>query len=468
MKSIAKLLILLLPCFGMAQNSISINSNNGKTKMSISQNGNNFSMEYEGSIVLTEDDSDILSISDDGYVEIKKTAFGSKRRVFIESDNGQLIRKYYVGSKEIDFDPEGRRWLAEILEEVVRSTTLAAEQRVDRIYLKGGAKAVLAEVGEISSDHVKARYLELLTHRKLTEKELILVLDAIGDIDSDHHKVSVLQGNMYQYLGNDEFAKVFIRTTAGIHSDHHKADIIRSAIQSHELKNQEIATMLRIANNINSDHQKANVLLNLAELKDLDKSNLALLIGSTEQLNSDHYKADVLARALSIPDISEVDHNSIVTAIRSMNSDHQKAEILEKMLEGDVSTQSLNNINVIIGRDMNSDHEKGKVLMKLIDENDITSETIDALSRAISSINSDHQKGEIMHRLSFKDLDDNQLIEVAEIIKRINSDHTKEDALISFAPLVRKSATKVKTAFTECVKTLSSDTSQDRIIRLFK
>ena len=114
---LVKLIILLLvlsPNVISAQRtSTSVNINrNGKTTISIKNGfGNNFSIEYQGDITLSDDDTDVVAISRDGYMEIKKSAFGNRRRVYIEPDNsGQLIKKYYVGSSQKDFDSEGKKW----------------------------------------------------------------------------------------------------------------------------------------------------------------------------------------------------------------------------------------------------------------------------------------------------------------------------------------------------------------------
>ena len=46
-----------------------------------------------GQIDVTDDDKDIKSISDDGYLEINKTVFGSKRTLVIHTDNSGEVSK---------------------------------------------------------------------------------------------------------------------------------------------------------------------------------------------------------------------------------------------------------------------------------------------------------------------------------------------------------------------------------------
>jgi len=145
------------------------NEDRGVSRWKTSTGLTSFNIELRGKIEVTDDDKDIKSMSDDGYLEISKTVFGSKRSIIIESQGGGRLKKeYYEGRSKVEWEPAGRTWLNEILPEVVRSTTIGAESRVERFYKQGGAQAVLAEIGKMDSDYVKAHYGKLLLGKNLT------------------------------------------------------------------------------------------------------------------------------------------------------------------------------------------------------------------------------------------------------------------------------------------------------------
>ena len=163
--------------------SYSVNSShkNGKSTIHVTDNGNDYKIEYKGEITLSADDKDITAISDGGYIEIERSSFGSRRRIVIDADrNGNLERSYYVGRSEKNYEPEGREWLAEILIDVVRSTTIGAESRVQRFYAKGGANAVLSEIRQMDSDYVESRYFSLLLENNLSDSELVSTIEMAG------------------------------------------------------------------------------------------------------------------------------------------------------------------------------------------------------------------------------------------------------------------------------------------------
>ncbi|MFZ6009634.1 MAG: hypothetical protein ACOYXT_04740, partial [Bacteroidota bacterium] len=67
------------------KSSISIRSERGVERWRTSTILSDFNIELRGRIEVTDDDKDIKSISDDGYLEINKTVFGSRRTILIES-----------------------------------------------------------------------------------------------------------------------------------------------------------------------------------------------------------------------------------------------------------------------------------------------------------------------------------------------------------------------------------------------
>ena len=115
-----------------------------------------------------------------GYLEIKKTVFGSRRSLVIKPQGNSLKREYYEGRKLIPFEPDGRKWMAEIMPELVRSTTIGAETRVNRFYKSGGVNAVLGEVEKLESDHVKAHYTKILVGLGIQPRDYATIVSRVS------------------------------------------------------------------------------------------------------------------------------------------------------------------------------------------------------------------------------------------------------------------------------------------------
>ena len=91
-------------------NSYSFNSSskNGVRTYHVKNGQKDFRIEYEGEITLSNDDKNITAISRGGFIEIKKSSFGTKRRILIHNESGTLVKKYFVGWSEKPFRTEGR------------------------------------------------------------------------------------------------------------------------------------------------------------------------------------------------------------------------------------------------------------------------------------------------------------------------------------------------------------------------
>lgn len=479
MRHLSKLIIGLLikaivlftffnPSFSEAQKkstSVNINSN-GKTTISISNGfGNKFSIEYEGDIELSDDDSDVVSISRGGYMEIKKSAFGNRRKVTIEPDNaGGLVKKYWVGGSQKDFDSEGRKWLSEILLEVVRSTTLGAEKRVDRMYKKGGYYPVLKEVDNMTSSHVRSHYLKLLLDKKLDEKGLTATLKRVGEIDSDHHKASILKHNTEVFLSSENLTSAYIQATGGINSDHHKAEVLKTAIKNGDIKDNQIKALFAIVNDINSDHHQANVLLEVLKNRSLNAENTKLLISTSKSINSDHHKANVLKKALDTDGLSSASYHALLSSVDNMSSDHHISSVLNDMLKNDLDQESLAHLLKQVKNNMSSDMHQATVLKKIANGQEMKT-TLNDFLQVLKGINSDHHQAGVFKELSRNSFSDNELIAIITATKSINSDHHHAEALLAFAPKVTGKTGAVMDAYRSSSDAISSDSHLGRVLR---
>ncbi len=170
------LLILVLNAFmlvNLSADSYHFRTNNGFNSMEI---------KYDGKIHVSDDDKSIRSISPNGYLKVGYRTFGNKRELLVNSDRtGHLSYEFYEGRKEVPFEPEGKKWLADVLLDVVRSTGIDAEGRTARFYSRQGMDAFIGEISQIQSNSVKSKYFKaLLSDHNLTDPELIRTADAIS------------------------------------------------------------------------------------------------------------------------------------------------------------------------------------------------------------------------------------------------------------------------------------------------
>lgn len=431
--TILLIIFILSPINYFAQNSISFNSNNGRNKISISNNKNDFKIEYEGEITLNEIDSDIVDISKGGYIEIKKSSFGKKRKIIIEKEGNKLIRKYYVGWSEKDYYPEGKQWLSDVLPEILRSTTIGAESRVDRFYKKGGAKDVLDEIKKMESDYVQSAYFKLLLKKPLSSKEVTNTLNTVGKvISSDHYLANILRKNQELFLKNSSSIDAYISAAKTVGSDHYLTQILKSIISNKEIDDAQLASLLTISENINSDHYLSEVLGNIMDERKLNENNMEQVMKLSKNIGSDHYKTNTLKKALRNKNLSKQAYNSFMNSLNDINSDHYASEVIKELVKNKLDNESFNNVLEIITKNISSSHYAASIYKEIAKN---------------------------------KDLNETQLIHLLNAVDSIESSHELSQVLIAFAPKVKNASSKVKEAYTKTAKSINSETYFGRAMK---
>lgn len=418
------LFLFMIPVLMHAQsNQISISRENGKSKIIRKTGNTEYKIEYEGKITINDQDSDITGVSNGGFIKISKSAFGSKRKIEIRPEGGQLVKKYYVGNSKTDFEPEGRKWLAEVLPEILRSTTIGASSRVDRFHRQGGVSGVLAEISKLDSDYVKTAYFDLLLKKNPNSSELARIASAAGDeVESDHYLSEILKDNQKAFLGSSEGTRAYIQATNEIESDHYQSEVLKAVIRNSDIADADLGKLLAASDNIGSDHYKSVVLSELLSKRKIEGANLATLVKATQDIDSDHYRSEVLKKALGEGSISESAYNTLLASVADMSSDHYKQEVLDDLL----------------------------------DKNNLKNSTYDNMLKAIASMGSDHYISEVMKKAANMSLTESQIISSLKSIGEMSSDHYITDALRAFAGKVNSSGNSVKEAYRAAAKNINS------------
>ncbi len=372
---------------------------NGRSKIHYTNNGKDFKIEYEGDITLSDDDSEIIGISDGGYIEIERSSFGSRRRVLIEANrNGNLSYKYFVGRSEKNYNPEGKEWLADILLDVVRSSTIAAESRVQRFYAKGGASAVLDEIGKIDSDYVQSRYFSLLLDYDLNDSELVSVIDLAGrSVKSDHYLSTILKSNQKAFLSSERTVDAYINASKSLNSDHYMTSVLKQVINDRSITDDQMARLLDMSKSINSDHYLTTVLTQIMDSRNLNDKNVSKIINLSKDINSDHYKTVVLKKVISEKDIPQGAYDALMTTLDDVQSDHYTTEIMKQLLDRSLSasTSNLSSLLEIVRDNVQSDHYSMVIYKKLANHN-LTNDQLIAALNATSNISSDNYLSQVL------------------------------------------------------------------------
>ncbi|MEP2770997.1 MAG: hypothetical protein ABJH05_02535 [Fulvivirga sp.] len=470
--------LLVISASGVAQTVIKSDGN--KERIVITKNNNtwkhtsksglsSFNIEYKGKIEVTDDDKDIKSISPGGYLEISKTTFGSKREILVEAaSGGSLRREYYEGRTKTEWEPAGRKWLAEILPEIVRSTGIAAESRVDRFFKQGGVDAVINEIGRLDGNYVVAIYGKLLLAKDgLSNNDLKKAIEGISnELDSDYYLAEILKDNASRFLKNDATADVYFEAATKIGSDYYATVVLKEALDSYKPSASSLAKIMEASKSIGSDYYQASLLTRVLELDDLDGELLAEVIETTKDVSSDYYQSQILSKALDKKGLSSSSYNSLIVAVSDVSSDYYMASVFSKLAENKLDEDVIVKMIDLVDEKLSSDHYASVVLSKLMQNQDLSSRSVEKIANAITGLGSSHYASSAIKSISKNDnLSKESLISIIKAIGNISSDYYTASALESIAPLVKRSDESVKDAYRAAAKSINSDTYYGRAMR---
>jgi F0F1-type ATP synthase delta subunit len=450
-----------------SESNVLIDNNKSTFRYSSSNGLSDFNIEMRGKIEVTEDDKDIKSMSDDGYLEINKTVFGSKRTIVIESmGGGKLKKEYYESRTKKDWEPNGKAWLEEILPDIVRNTTIGAESRVARFFKKGGTTAVLEEIEKIDSDHSKTHYANLLMKQAVPASEYAKVISTVaGKLESDHYLSEFLKNNLGKFMQNKEATTAVFNATRNLESDHYKTVVIKEALRNQIASVDNVKIILQAAGKMDSDHYITEVLTTLLSQNNLSEPVLTELISTTNTIESDHYKTVVLTKALDKQGLTASSHQKVIESIKDIESDHYLTEVIKHLLQNKLSNDMLTLVLDLTGS-IESDHYKTEVLSTLLNRQELKDDQFDTLIEACGRIDSDHYKATVLKQ-TFRtpNMSDAKLLTIINGTKSIGSDHYLSEVLLSAAPRVRNGSQALKDAYRQAAKSIDSETYYGKALR---
>lgn len=442
-------------------------TSDGRTVIRHSNGINSFNVETRGRIEITDDDRDIKSMSADGYLEITKTVFGSRRTLIITPQGSGLKREYYEGRTPLPYEPEGRKWLSEIMPELIRTTTIGAESRVDRFYRQGGVNAVLKEISAIESDYVRYHYANYLMRVSgLNAKDYPAIISQLANLmDSDHYLTEFLQGSMDKFLSTKESTNAVFAATKEMDSDHYKTQIIKEALRSQQASPEAVKSILAATAQIESDHYKTEVLTSLMRQPNLPDAVVADMISTTRSIDSDHYRTVILKKSLAYKGLSAASYQKVLESVREIDSDHYKTEVLKDLLENKLPTDQVFTL-VDLSTSIESSHYLTVVFTEALKNQELNDEAFKRLVDRAANVDSDHYASTILRAaLDLPNLNEAKMASILSAAAQIDSDHYLTEVLVDAAPRVRIGGNALKESYRNAARNIGSETYYGRALR---
>ncbi|NME67985.1 hypothetical protein [Flammeovirga aprica] len=408
-----------------------------------------FKLDYNGKIELTEDEDEIKSISKGGKFVISKSTFGNKRKVSIRpNEKGELEYTFYVGNSEVPYDPDGKKWLLDILPEVIKSSTIAAESRLNNRMKEGGVEKALKYISEISGQSNKITFYRLLIGRKdISADELVKITKDVTKYVSSSSELSEYFKESFAIYNNKKGLNAYFNGIKQISSSYEKSECLSGIIELKEIRSSftkdHWELWLKATQTISSSYE-ASKTLQEAFNYDATAMPARTLEQSLEIISSSYEKANTIEAAFSEPNNkrwNEDQNNALLFAAKTITSSYEKKNTLEEALENwKYWSEETKNIFFQVASTVSSSSEKASLLSELEDYKIENQSNIHQFYSAIKSINSSYDMASTLEDIASSDyFHKGHFEEYLNATPLISSSHDMRGALEEIAPHIAKS-----------------------------
>ena len=387
----------------MATGTVALAGGQSHGTYSWSNNGEKLEIRYDGEVEFTDDDSDVRSLSPGGLLRIRDggmmtSLLGGRTAEFRADASGNITRRFWVGSSERPFEPEGRKWLASVLPRFIRHSGIGASARVARILKQKGPAGVLAEISLIEGSWSKRRYFsELVKTATLDPTTVRQLLGQAGrELDSDFELATFLIENADRLLVDDGARQAYFDASKSIDSDFEMHRVFSAALKQGVVSPVLLQSMLSASRNIDSDFELASLLVDVAKLQALDNTTRPAFFSALDTVHSDFEHHRVLAALTGRSDLAPETAAAMLASGAVVDSDFEAASFLLEMvnrqsIEGSVRAPFFRAVDTI-----SSSFERGRVLQAVAKRPDASPETILAVLHAAAGMSSGFETSRVL------------------------------------------------------------------------
>jgi hypothetical protein len=367
----------------------------GSINFSTTIDGQTFGVQAQGDVDVPPDGSGVVGLDDDGFLDIRRSSGGDQQRVRFSSENGSVVRQFFVDGTEQPWGPEADRFVAEVMPIVLRETAIDAPERVDWLLANRGSDGLLDEIALIQSDFAQRIYTTqyaAMTSIAPADFARLMTL-AENNMGSDFELRTTLAAVYETQSPSGESYTALLNAGRGLGSDFETRLLLQIVGQS--LPNTPEATdaYLGLARSIGSDFELRNALWPLVTSDTLGDELVAQAIElGNAQIGSDFELRVLLGAAAPRVGASDDLARAYTKAAGSLGSDFELRTAL-MMLAGSADLTPVGWKSLLeSARNIGSDFDCAMVLMSVAQKLPQDAEVIEAYRTTLATIGSDFER----------------------------------------------------------------------------
>jgi hypothetical protein len=242
-------------------------------------------MTYRGEIRFNDAETAIESISPGGYLNYRHN---DEMLTAGADDRGVMGYDLFKDGNPVDTASEiGRAQLTRAVHSMI-ALGFDAGGRLERLYRKGGYRALLTAMDSVDGDYVKGLYIErIMNTDSLKPDEMAGLVSRIGrTLGSDYDKQRLLERVDSPYLKNDSVAGCYLDAVMTIGGDYEKSQAMDHFLRG-PVTDTRWVKALEVVGKISGDYEKSNLLVDIAQRLPKTDSLKALYTTAAKTVHSD-------------------------------------------------------------------------------------------------------------------------------------------------------------------------------------
>ena len=371
----------------------------GSGNISWSDNNEKVSVKWTGAFRLSDDERDISWIEEGATVTITDGVIFASRIDLKGLSGGRIARTFSKNGFAREYEPDGRAFLAQALDKIVRRSGMFAKDRVARFLKEGGPDRVLEEMTRLgTSSYVKrVYYTELLKQATLTEPLLSRVLERMPtDVTSDHDRGTLLASVLALPAVTDGHRVSIARAARAISSDYDQRRTLTAVMASTPISGAVASAILEATSTVTSSHDRAVILSELAQQGGVTASTAPAFMDLVRSMPSSYDQRRVLTTISVQPALASAVAVEAVKAAGAMTSSHDQSVTLMTFIERGGLTDASADAFFASASEIGSSHDLSRLLRAVAAQPTVSSGVLLGVLRVASKIGSSHDRATLL------------------------------------------------------------------------
>lgn len=332
-----------------------------------------FRVAHHGEIELDEAEIAIVAMSPGAVLEVSERRFLTRRRLSVRADaDGTLEYQFAVGARERS-EADAKEFLRAVLPEIVRSTTIGAHARAERILGADGFDALLAEVERLESNAARRVYVEVAAAAEgLTEEQGRRLIRTAGREINSSSRLNAALVSLAEELPSEWALSEDLAVAAeNIASSSAKSDALVELVKIRGLDLSGARATADALESIAASSEKSSAIRRIAEL-DRRPEVIELLLEPIDSIQSSGERRRALDGLVAIPGLWESAYARAIEIGDGIAASSEKASFLSQLAEILPADEALHLRYVRSAATIPASSEQSRALIALLSASDLT------------------------------------------------------------------------------------------------